>query len=97
MNEALFFSTTLLLAWAWLGFFYAGCWLLLSLLRQGLDKRDRAYLRGMPWEELPEEERRRVSQRWRTTRWRGLKHYVVGLLLLGVAWVATIAFLAPTS
>lgn len=93
--EPLYLSSILFLAWGWLGFFYVIAWLVLSLVRQGIDKRDRTLIRGVPWDELPEDERRRVDRHWRAVRWRGLKHYVIGLLLLGVAWLASVAFLTP--
>ena len=93
--EPFYLSIILFLAWGWLGFFYAVAWLVLSLVRQGIEKRDRTFLRGVPWDELREEERRGVNRHWRAVRWRGLKHYVAGLLLLGGAWLASVAFLGP--
>ena len=95
MAEPMLIATTLFLAWGWLGFFYAVIWLALSLVREASDKRDRAYIKGAPWDEFPREERERINRLWRTHRWIGLKHYGVGLLLLGVAWLAVVAFLTP--
>lgn len=95
MVEPFFISTTLFLAWGWLGFFWTVGWLVLSIARERTDKRDRAFIKGLPWDEFPLGDRSRVSRRWRKDRWRGLKHYVVGLLLLGIAWLASIAFLLP--
>lgn len=94
MPEPVFFTTTLLLAWGWLGFFWATGWFVLALVREVIDRRDRAFIKGLPWDELPKAERDRVSQRWRKNRWQGLKHYTVGLFLLGMTWSASIVFLS---
>lgn len=90
MNEMMLLSSSLFLAWGWLGLFYAGIWLIGSLIRESMDKRNRAFMKGIPWDDFDEEERHRANRRWRKTRWRGLKHYVVGMLLLAAVWAVVI-------